>query len=191
MVVWLVGLSGAGKTTIARHLLDLRRRLSPQVVLLDGEALRRAVDDAETSPAFDRASRARREERVAVLCALLEKQGLDVICALNSVDQGVRDRNRSRFTDYFEVYVATPLDVCLQRDDEGLYDRALRGETENVVGLDLALDPPRCPDMVVDNGHPSSDPARIAEHVHGAALRKQRRRPISPPARRSANGAAP
>ncbi len=172
MVLWLVGLSGAGKSSIARVLFELWKRQRPRTVLLDGDDLRAAVDGPAGKLSFTPEARARREARVADLCALLERQGLDVICALNSIDQSVRDRNRHRFGRYFEVYVSTPLDVCLIRDHEQHYMAALRGDRTDVVGLDIDYDAPRSPDMIADNGHPTADPALIARRIVGAARRK-------------------
>lgn len=174
MVVWLTGLSASGKTTIARQLLQLWQQTRRDVVLLDGESLRAVLDGPSAAREFSLEVRAIREERAAELCAMLDRQGFDVICALNSTSQAVRDRNRQRFTCYFEVYVAAPLDVCVLRDPEGLYLRALRGDTCGVVGVDLPLDPPRSPDLVVDNGHPSNDPANLAQRILASAHRKQR-----------------
>ncbi|HKK71429.1 MAG TPA: adenylyl-sulfate kinase [Candidatus Krumholzibacteria bacterium] len=172
MVLWLVGLSGAGKSSIARVLVDLWKRQRPQTVLLDGDDLRAAVDGRTAELSFTREARSRRETRTADLCAVLERQGFDVICALNSIEQSVRDRNRRCFDRYFEVYVSTPLDVCLTRDREQHYLAALRGERDDVVGLDLDYEAPRSPDMIVDNGHPAAEPALIARHIAGAAQRK-------------------
>ena len=182
MVVWLVGLSGAGKTSIATVLLELWRRRRPNVVLLDGPALRAAVDGPDPELAFDLAARTRREQRIAELCALLDTQGLDVICALNSVDQSVRDRNRTRLAHYFEVFVATPVDVCLVRDRGELYMRALRGQCTDVLGMDLPADSPRSPDMIVDNGHPSADPAAHARRIMAGAFQKLASRSSEPAA---------
>lgn len=173
MVVWLVGLAGSGKSSIARHLAELWSARDPRVVLLDGDTLREAVDGPRGSLSFTRAARVAREERIAALCAGLEHEGHTVICAVNSIDQGLRDANRVRFQTYFEVFVSTPLDVCLVRDRDDLYIEALRGNLRDVVGLDLAYEPPRSPDMVVDNGHPSATPHRLAEHVLRAAARKK------------------
>ena len=63
---------------------------------------------------------------------------------------------------YFEVYVKVPMDVLQQRDTKSLYDRALAGKIDNVVGVDLILDPPKDPDMVVDNSIDNVDINAIA-----------------------------
>lgn len=181
MILWLVGLSASGKTTIARHLLGLWRETRSEVVLLDGEPLRAVLDGGATEPGFSLPARAVREERAGELCAMLDRQGFDVICALNSTSQTVRDRNRQRFTCYFEVFVSAPLDVCVLRDPEGLYLRALRGDATGVVGFDLEHEPPRSPDLMVDNGHPSVDAATLAQRILAAAHRKQRRNLARPP----------
>ena len=174
MVVWLVGLSGSGKSSIARVLAHRWRSRASHVVLLDGERLRAAVDGPAASLSFTREARIARERRIAALCDALEQGGHDVICAVNSIDPSVRAANRQRFDGYFEVFVATPLDVCLVRDHEGLYLEALRGRRQDVVGLDIPYEAPRAPDMVVDNGHPNAEPAVLARRILDAAARKRR-----------------
>lgn len=187
MVVWLVGLSGSGKSSIAGVLAELWRDRDPRVVLLDGDALREAVDGPHGTLAFTREARTAREERIAALCAALERDGHTVICAVNSIDQRIRDANRVRFDTFFEVFVSTPLDVCLVRDREDLYLEALRGNVQDVVGLDLAYEAPRSPDMIVDNGHPAAEPALLARRILNAAARKRRPHHAAPaPARQEA-----
>ena len=176
MVVWIVGLSGAGKSSIARTLVHQWRRSQPNVVLLDGPRLRAAVDGPD--PEFSADARVARERRIAALCALLESQGLDVVCALNSVDPATRAQNRTAFEGYFEVHVSTPLDVCLVRDPEDLYLDGLRGRRRDVVGLDLPYQPPVAPDLVVDNGYPTAEPALLAQRVLTAIRHRRTARPI-------------
>lgn len=180
MVVWLVGLSGAGKSSIAHVLAGLWKTRNPRVVVLDGDGLREAVDGPVGTLSFSPEARVRRENRIAALCAALERDGHDVICAVNSIDQSVRDANRHRFDLYFEVFVSTPLDVCLVRDRDDLYLDALRGRRRNVVGLDLAYDAPRSPDMIVDNGHPAAEPDVLARRILHAVARKRRPHTIEP-----------
>lgn len=180
MVLWLVGLSGAGKSSIATALSNLWSARNPRVVLLDGDSLREAVDGPAGTISFTREARITRERRIAGLCAGLERDGFDVICALNSIDPSVRDANRRRFDVYFEVFVSTPLDVCLVRDDTDLYLEALRGRRHDVVGLDIAYQAPRSPDMVVDNGHPTADPGLLARRILHAAARKRRPFAVAP-----------
>jgi adenylylsulfate kinase-like enzyme len=87
----------------------------------------------------------------AAMCRLINSQGITVVCATISMFQEVRDWNREHLTRYCEVYVKVPLDELIRRDQKGLYSRALRGEAENVMGVNASFEEPLQPDIVVEN----------------------------------------
>lgn len=168
MVVWMIGLSGAGKTTIGREVWKQWQRRNPAVVMLDGDEIRAVIGRDPHGDPYSPAGRRRNAERMTALCELLDRQGIDVICCILSIFPDMRAANRQRFRDYFEVHVATPLDVCISRDVKNVYAPALRGETENVVGVDIPFEPPSTPDLVLDNSSADADPVRLAAQVLAA-----------------------
>ena len=145
-VIWLTGLSGAGKSTIA---MDLERRLfddGRQVYVLYGDIVRTGLcQDLGFSPK-DRAENIRRIGAVALIMA---NSGLCVIVAFISPFRVDRDRVRDAMLEgcFTEVYVNAPLEVCEQRDTKGLYARAVRGEIADFTGIYSPYEPPLSPEV--------------------------------------------
>jgi adenylylsulfate kinase-like enzyme len=177
MVIWLIGLSGAGKTTVAREVFRQWKRHAPNVVLLDEDELREAVGDQGGEDPTSIAGRRRQADCVTALCRMLDRQGIHVVCTLLSLFPELRALNRKTFSGYLEVYVATSLSVCMERDRKDLYRPALLGQTQNVVGVDLPFDPPRDPDLILDNGAAGSNPAHLARRVTDIALQRLGHKP--------------
>ncbi len=164
MVVWLIGLSGAGKTTIGRHLYDLWRRQAPNTVLVDGDEVRAIFGDDRNPGDYTVEGRRRNNRRMAEICAWLDRQGINVICCTLSNFPERSIWNRETYSEYFEVYVTAPMEVLKVRDTKGLYTRALSGEMDSVVGIDIPFTPPECPDLTVNTGN-GLDPLTIAAEI--------------------------
>jgi adenylylsulfate kinase len=147
-VYWITGLAGSGKTTLGRGLCEHLRSAGRTVVFLDGDVLRQVFgDDLGYSPE-ERLKSAMRNSR---LCELLSSQGVDVVCATISMFRSCRDWNRRHIRRYVEIYVRAPIEVLIARDQKGLYSRALNGEINHVMGIDVPVEEPECPHLVVDN----------------------------------------
>jgi adenylylsulfate kinase len=165
MVIWLVGLSGAGKTTIGRELHALMRARNPGTVFVDGDEVREVFRHNRDADAFRPEGRRRNAERMSALCAWLDAQGLDVVCCCLSLFEETREWNRGHYSRYFEVYVEVPFEALLRREVKNLYGPALRGEITDVVGVDIEWIPPRRPDLVIDNSADGLDPAAVATEI--------------------------
>lgn len=124
MVVWLIGLSGAGKTTLADELVKTARGRGRAVVLLDGDSVRECFGN---DLGYDLESRRKNADRICRLCAFLDAQGIDVVCAILSIFPESRDWCRAHVRRYYEVFIDTPIEVLRQRDSKGLYMRFARG----------------------------------------------------------------
>ena len=171
MVIWLVGLSGAGKTTIGKHLFDIWKPLAPNTVLLDGDEVRDIFGNpgSQSHSIEDRRANA---QRMTKLCAWLDRQDINVICCILSIFPEMRRENRALFSDYFEAYIEAPMEVLLQRDTKGLYAAALAGKIQNVVGVDIEFPVPVSPDLVINTAVPQSDARKHAADILAAVKKR-------------------
>jgi adenylyl-sulfate kinase len=155
-VIWLTGLSAAGKTTIAQALQAKLSRSGVPVRGLDGDELRRTISAELGFSADDRSENVRRAARMAARYA---DDGYVCIVALISPLQAQRAEAEAIIgADRFvEVYVATPIDVCRARDPKGLYARADRGEMSDFTGVSAPYEPPIAPKAIVQANRESVD----------------------------------
>jgi bifunctional enzyme CysN/CysC len=161
-VVWFTGLSGAGKTTLARA---VERRLFDagcQTVLLDGDRVRHGLSGDLTFSPQDRTENIR---RVAEVARLFFEQGTIVLCSF--ISPYARDRERARALlpegGFFEVHVRCDVEECRRRDPKGLYARAERGEIDALTGVSAPYEEPEAPELLADTQTTSADD--LAERV--------------------------
>lgn len=146
-VIWLTGLSGAGKTTIAHALSERLQVEGYKVEILDGDVVRQHFSKGL---GFSKEDRIENIRRVAYVAHLLARNGIVVIVALISPYREGRDYARHLIGKFVEVYVKCPLDVLIERDVKGLYARALRGEIPNFTGISDPYEPPSNPEVIVE-----------------------------------------
>jgi adenylylsulfate kinase len=145
-VIWLTGLSGAGKTTIADALMKAFKDKHIIPVLLDGDEIRQSLNQN----GFDQSSRKKHNLSVGYLASLFEQQGHIVIVALISPYNEIRNEVRNLCTNFIEVFVSSPIDTCIQRDTKGLYKKAIAGEINDFTGISAPYFPPKNPEVLVD-----------------------------------------
>lgn len=167
MVIWITGLSGAGKTTLCEALRAALKPRLPELVVLDGDDVRQAFGG---NLGYDEEGRATQFRRLQSIARLLAQQGLVVLVAAVYQRPDLMAWNRANLPGYFEVYLKTSLATVTARDSKGLYRKALAGETRNVVGVDIPYHPPERPDLTIEADRPEP-PARLAERVIAAAPR--------------------
>jgi adenylylsulfate kinase len=147
-VIWMTGLSGAGKTTIARGLEKklLKKGYLSQVI--DGDELRAGLNK---KLGFSNEDRKENLRRIAEISRLFINCGVITINSFISPTNEVRNMAKSIVGEnyYIEVYISAPLEVCEQRDNKGLYRRARQGLIKNFTGIDSPFEPPRNADIEI------------------------------------------
>ncbi|MEY4380293.1 MAG: hypothetical protein RLZZ378_696 [Actinomycetota bacterium] len=155
-VIWLTGLSGSGKSTIANALEKALIANGAHCYVLDGDNLRLGLNmDLGFTPE-DRAENVRRVSEVA---KLMVDAGLIVITALVSPFEADRNRAKSIFEEgeFIEVFVDTPVEICQQRDPKGLYKKSAAGEIPNFTGIGQNYEIPSNPDLILNGTTPLSE----------------------------------
>ncbi|MDK2463604.1 MAG: adenylyl-sulfate kinase [Candidatus Korarchaeota archaeon] len=169
-VIWLTGLPAAGKTTLARVLARRLKEMGWRVETLDGDEVRRWLSP---EAGFSREDRERHLKRVAHVSRLLARNGVAVVASFVSPYRRVREEVRKiverEGLKFVEVYVRCSVETAMSRDPKGLYRRALRGEIQNMTGVQDAYEEPENPEVIVDSERMS--PEEEAEEVL-AALRR-------------------
>jgi len=147
-VIWLSGLSGAGKSTVANALKQVLQQAGVPSFMLDGDVLRQGLCKDLQYTATDRHENLRRAGEV---CRLLNDAGMIVIAAFVSPAQADRDMVRDMIgAEFIEVFCDAPLEVCEARDVKGLYARARQGLIADFTGISAPYETPQAPELVLD-----------------------------------------
>ncbi len=161
-MLWFTGLPGAGKSTIANLIeADLNVR-GIHTALLDGDNVRHGLN---RDLGFTEADRVEKIRPVGEVAKLMTEAGLIVICSFISPFRAERRMVRELVGDdqFSEIYVDTPIEICVARDPKGLYWRAIAGEIKNFTGVDQPYEVPENPDLQLSAGVKDVD--RLANEV--------------------------
>jgi adenylyl-sulfate kinase len=150
--VWLTGLSGAGKSTIANALSAKLRAHGLRTEVLDGDEVR---ENLSKGLGFSREDRDTNIRRIAYVAKLLTRNGVIVISAAISPYRAAREAAREFIGDFLEVYVNATLPACIERDVKGLYQRAIAGELPSFTGISDPYEEPRYPDLELNTDEES------------------------------------
>jgi len=149
-VLWFTGLSGAGKTTLAKALETELFKHGYTCILIDGDVVRSGMN---SDLGFSEEDRLENIRRVAEMSKLLKDSGFICLNCFVSPSREIRSLAKSIIGDhdFIEIYVNTPLEICEQRDPKNLYSRARAGEIPDFTGVSASYDPPENPDIMVDS----------------------------------------
>ena len=168
-IVWLTGLSGAGKSTIANLVEQRLHALGRHTYLLDGDNVRHGLN---RDLGFTEADRVENIRRVAEVARLMVDAGLIALVSFISPFRAERDMARARVgpDEFVEVFVDTPLAVAEERDPKGLYRKARRGELKHFTGIDSPYEAPEHPELRIDTL--AETPEQAAERIVAYLLRE-------------------
>ena len=145
-VIWVVGLSGCGKSSLIDEMAATIRQRHGNVIRLDGDVISKCMGDTSDYSARNRLARFR---RMQLFSGEMERQGHVVLLATVYCTQDLLDANRNMFGDYYEIYFDCELDVLIKEDKKSLYKDCLDKKINDVVGIDIEWIPPATPDAVV------------------------------------------
>ena len=170
--VWLTGLPGAGKSTLAKLLDDHLRQLGLPVALLDGDDVRKRLSKGL---GFTREDREENIRRIAYVAKLISGVGgVTIVAAIASYAQS-REEARGEIENFIEVSVKCPLQICVERDPKGLYAKAQRGEISHFTGISDPYEEPKNPEIIIetDTEQPEESLMKILNQLETLQLLKQ------------------
>ena len=153
-VIWLTGLSGSGKTSVASLLEKKLFELNYFCQILDGDNVRSGIN---RNLKFTEQDRIENIRRIAEVSKLFMNCGIILICAFISPTNEIRKMAKEIIgeDDYLEIFVNTPLEICENRDPKGLYKKARNGEIKNFTGISSPFEAPDNPFIEIDNSNPN------------------------------------
>jgi bifunctional enzyme CysN/CysC len=162
LVLWFTGLSGSGKSTIAKLVEQALHREGRHTYSLDGDNLRHGLN---RDLGFTDADRVENIRRVGEVAKLFTEAGLIVLCSFISPFRAERQMVREMMArgEFVEVFVDTPIEECMRRDPKGLYAKAVRGAIQNFTGISSPYEPPEQPELHINTTEHT--PETAAQHV--------------------------
>ncbi len=154
--IWLTGLPASGKSTLAAAVATQLDAQGRDVAVLESDTLRRVFIRHSL---YDEQERDAFYEQMVYVGVLLTQHGIPVIFDATANRRSYRERARLQIPKFLEVYVATPLDICMARDPKHIYQSAREGAAANVPGLQVAYEAPERPDIVTYSERETSDAA--------------------------------
>jgi adenylyl-sulfate kinase len=168
--LWFTGLSGSGKTAIAKRVAEQLRGRDLKVERLDGDIVRQSLT---RDLGFSKEDRDKNIERVTFVAKLLTRNGVAVLCSFISPYRERRAKSRREIGDFIEVFVECPVSVCTERDVKGLYAKAFAGEIENFTGVSDPYEEPENPEIICHTAQetPEESAAKVIAYLeeHGYA----------------------
>jgi adenylylsulfate kinase len=144
---WFTGIPCSGKTTIADRVAEILREKGYRVERLDGDIVRKGLT---SDLGFSKEDRDENIKRVTFVAKILTRNGVAVLATFVSPYRERRAKTREEIGDFVEVYTRCPVEVCIERDVKGMYEKALSGEISNFTGVNDPYEEPEDPELVLD-----------------------------------------
>lgn len=146
-VLWFTGLPCSGKTTVADAVAEELKKMNLKVERLDGDIIRQGLTK---DLGFSKEDRDKNIDRVTFVAKLLSRNGVATLVSFVSPYREKRRQAREETTNFIEVYLKCPVEVCKQRDIKGMYEKALRGEIKDFTGVDDPYEEPLNPEIMLE-----------------------------------------
>ena len=145
--IWFTGLSGSGKSTIAEEVANQLRQRNIELVILDGDQVRKSLSK---DLGYSIEDRNKHITRIADMCSLITKNNvLNIACVLSPTKK-IRDYAREVIPNIVQVYIKCNIEECKKRDPKGHYEKVAKGELKEFVGIDLPYEEPQSPDLTIE-----------------------------------------
>jgi len=169
IALWITGLPASGKSVVAAALARQLRGRGVRTTVLESDALRKQFS---SQPRYDAQERDSFYGAMAFIGQVLTEHGIAVIFDATANRRSYRDRARQQIPRFLEVFIDSPLEVCIQRDPKGIYRSAQAGDAQYVPGLQAEYEPPLNPDVVIhgDREHPEDGAKRIMQVLERRGL---------------------
>ena len=169
IVLWLTGLSGSGKTTIAKAVSEQLHKNGFLTQVLDGDNIRLGINNNLSFSLEDRMENIR---RTAEMAKLFVDCGVVTVCCLVSPTEKIRTLAKEIIgkEDFFEIFINTPLNICEERDVKGLYKKVRKGEIKNFTGIDSPYEEPKNPNLKINTENETVDES--VEKIFSVILEK-------------------
>ncbi len=141
MVIWFTGLSGSGKTTLAKHMHKSMKLSYKNTVYLDGDLIRKCFS-MENESDYTYEGRRQNAKRIHELSLILDKQKINVICAIQLIFNDIRCLNMKVFSTYKEIHITCSQETLIERDTKNLYKLYKENKAKNIVGIDIPYPKP-------------------------------------------------
>lgn len=149
-LIWITGLAGSGKTTIGKEVYNKLKKQYNNTFFLDGDTFREIFGG---NLGYDLKSRFETALKISNFCKVLVEQDINVVCSTISLFKEIHKKNTTDFKNYFEIFLDVDFEELKIRDQKGIYSKALAGEINNVIGVDLPYDIPEKPSLVINNNN--------------------------------------
>lgn len=174
MIIWICGLSGSGKSTIALELSRIARREGRLLPIVDGDTIRDLMGTASESKDYSVAGRRRNAENIERFVTWLDIQGIDAVVAVQSLFHDLLKNHRSIFANYFEVHLDATLTLLQARDPKGLHRQAVEGDGQDIVGYGIPYERPSSSDLYVDMDTDTRSAQQVAEFLYALVFNERR-----------------
>jgi adenylylsulfate kinase len=149
--IWITGIPASGKSSVTRELVKKLSKRGVQVVVLESDEMRKILTPV---PTYDQKERDAFYRAITLIGGVITRSGVPVIFDATANKRSYREYARTLIPRFVEAYVTCPLDICMKRDPKGIYDRAVKGMTDTVPGVQAIYEPPQDPDITLDGRNP-------------------------------------
>ena len=149
MVIWIIGISGSGKTSLGKCLYKILKKRIKNLVFIDGDIFRNLMGN---EIGYSLKERDKNAKRLINFVNFINSQKINVICSANLTSSKNRILVRKKIKNYYEVFLKVPIEILIRnRDYKGLYKKAIKGKIKNVVGIDIRKSVPKNSHLIIKN----------------------------------------